>query len=128
MRIQYNGDKIKIIPKKYSVIKDVGKFFMADSKRLTIDERLVLDKQIGKMIRKEFDLMLKEFTSKLQPSVRQLIIGSDLKCVRWIKRRTESPYPVLRFSNKVEVKCENQFFTLGKKALGIQTETLNGSY
>ena len=128
MRIQYGGDKIKIIPKKYSVIKDIGKFFMADSKRLTVDERAVLDKQLAKIAKKIFDTAFQKEIDKLDTHIQIMIWGSPLEKVVMIKRRTESSYSILRFMNHVEIRCEDYLYKLGIKAFGVRTETLNRSY
>lgn len=128
MKIQYNGDKWKLIPLRYKEIKDIGRFFQTEKRRLTLDERVLLNQELLLM---KFRPLWELWVEELKSSVRKIIIEKPtilkIEYVAMIKTR-ERIYYVLRMLNSPEIECEEKMYRLACKISKINTTVITRVY
>lgn len=109
-----NGNKVKLIPKRYTEIPDVDAYIDDfEHLRLTEEERELLDRIL-------LGVRLEKFTEKKKADYifrDQIGDAYPEKAVRIMKRSGDS-YCVVRYSNKVEFKCEPSLLS----QLPVETE------
>lgn len=97
-----SGNKVKMIPKRYEEIPDVGAYIEdLEHMRLSDEERELLDRIL-------LGIRLEKFTDKLKENyIYRDRIGNAYpeKAVK-VTKRDGASYHVVRYSNKMEFKCD----------------------
>lgn len=105
MKFYKNGKYVKLIPKKFQEIPNLGDLLEDfDCKRLTSSERKALERAL---LRKHLD----DFINGLleDPRIEPYIKRSKPLAVLNIKTRI-SNYTSVRFDNDMEVECPNELY------------------
>lgn len=132
MKIIYHDSKVKIIPKKYALIRDVSKYFMSDSLRLTGEERELLEE---KYYRQVFDSQIRDLKKELSIPVKELLGGKAVpEAVNKIFRWKQSSYFEVVFTgvkgtrHLARVLCPEKIYTTARKLKSVKTEEIRRGY
>lgn len=130
MKIQYEGEKIKIIPKKYSVTKDVSRYFMSEKKRLTKEEREILEEKFNRQI---FDGLVEGLKKDLSKIVSEYITRKAIpvevnKILRWKQPCYFEVVFCRQGLNNARVVCPEKLYTVARKLKGIKTAEIKRGY
>lgn len=105
MKLFHNNYYVKMIPEKFGVIKNATDFLDdIENKRLTETERRALNEELTKLLFAEF---VKDAKSKT--IMRDILKDAHPVFVAKIQTR-EHHYYVVRFSNKIELKCSHDLY------------------
>lgn len=102
-----NGNKIKLIPKRYEEIPDVDAYIDDfDHMRLSEEERELLDRIL-------LGIRLEKFTNEMKANYiyRDRIADSYPDVAVKIQTRNNGSYHVVRYSNKVELRCNSKLLS-----------------
>lgn len=128
MKIQYDGNRWKLIPLKYKRIENIGRFFQTEKRRLTFDERILLNQELLLM---KFCPLWELWIETLKSSVRKVIIEKPtilkIEYIAMVKTR-ERIYYVLRMSDSPEIECEEKIYQLARKISKINTTVITRVY
>lgn len=109
-----NGNKVKLIPKRYEEIPDVDAYIDDfEHIRLSDEERELLDRIL-------LGVRLEKFTNKMKDNYiyRDKIGDSYPDTAVKIVTRNNGAYHVVRYSNKTELRCDSSLLS----QLPIETE------
>jgi hypothetical protein len=129
MKISYTTDhgmRYKNIPKVFAAIRDVGKYFMSDAKRLTKEERQVLKRKLAEqMFGPEWEVFYKE----ISPVIKKDYIGQEkLTGFYRVKQPFGPSYTCCRFGKNKEVKCPDILYRIAKDLPQYVTKEIKRSY
>lgn len=123
MKIQFNGDKWKLIPKKYKDIKDIGRFMVSEKLRLTVGERIDLNQELFLM---KFVVLYKEWEKGLSVRQKEIIGRPAIAKTSYIAqiRTRERIYYVIRFEGNPEVECTESMYRVARKISKINDQVI----